>query len=86
MDNSLLVTHKIDNFKLLLKIKLLTLIVNICTVTLLKSAIFNSLFTTGQKINIAVSRCLIDFYSNIRALAMLSRCSLELSMGVLPEA
>jgi len=48
-----------------------------------KSAIFNSLFTTGQKINIAVSRSLIDFYSNIRALAMLSRCSLELSMGVL---
>ena len=46
-----------------------------------KSAIFNSLFTTGQKINIAVSRSLIDFYSNI--LAMLSRCSLELSMGVL---
>jgi len=47
-----------------------------------KSVIFNSLFTTGQKINIAVSRSLIDFYSNIRALAMLSRCSLELSMGV----
>ena len=34
-----------------------------------KSAIFNSLFTTGQKINIAVSRILIDFYSIIRALA-----------------
>jgi len=47
-----------------------------------KSAIFNSLFTTGQKINIAVSRGLIDIYSNIRALAMLSRFSLELSMGV----
>jgi len=39
------------------------------------------LLTTGQKINIAVLRSLIDFYSNIRALAMLSRCSLELSMG-----
>jgi len=47
-----------------------------------KSAIFNSLFTTGQKINIAVLRSLSDFYSNIRALTMLSRCSLELSMGV----
>jgi len=47
-----------------------------------KSDIFNSLFTTGQKINIAVSRSLINFYSNIRAIAMLSRCSLELSMGV----
>ena len=47
-----------------------------------KSAIFNSLFTTGQKINIAVLRSLSDVYSNIRALTMLSRCSLELSMGV----
>ena len=42
-----------------------------------QSAIFNSLFSTGQKINIAVS-----LISNIRALAVLSRCSLELSMGV----
>jgi len=47
-----------------------------------KSAIFNSLFTTCQKINIAVSRSLIDFHSNIRAFELLSRCSLELSMGV----
>ena len=47
-----------------------------------KSAIFNNLFTTDQKINIAFLRILIDFYSNIRALAMLSRCSLELSKGV----
>ena len=31
-----------------------------------KSAIFNSLFTTGQKINIAVSRSLVDFYFSIR--------------------
>ena len=45
-----------------------------------KSAIFNSLFTTGQKINIAVSRSLIDFYSNIRALAML-----WVNLGVLGE-
>ena len=45
-----------------------------------KSAIFNSLFTTGQKINIAVSRSLYRFYSNIQALAMLSRCSLGIFM------
>ena len=31
-----------------------------------KSAISNSLITTGQKINIAVSRSLVDFYFNIR--------------------
>ena len=50
-----------------------------------KSAMFNSLFTTGQKINIAVTES-YRFYSNIRALAMLSRCSLELYMGVLPAS
>ena len=45
--------------------------------------LFNSMSTTGQKINIAVSQSLFNFYSNIRALTMVSRCSLELSMGVL---
>ena len=56
--------------------------VNLSKVMSVKSAIFNSLFTTAQKIKIAISRSLTDFYSNIQALAMLSRCSLELSMGV----
>ena len=50
-----------------------------------KSAIFKSLFTTCQKINIAVFRSLIHFYSNIWALTMLSRCLLKLSMGVFPQ-